>query len=107
MSNQPLDRGRICVSVDRFAKKENGQNVVDQAGNQVFKNKFMQIGEATKWQRDNGSIQVQQKIYLRLLTNEVHEQLIFWDSEKNQTNVSQAQQNQQANFAQNQQGYQR
>ncbi len=111
MSNKPLEKGRICVSVERFPKKENGQNVLDQAGNQVFGNKYMQIGEATKWQRDNGSVQVSEKIYLRTLTDGPYEQVTFWDSEKTQNQqqgFSQGaapQQQQQQNYQQAQQGY--
>ena len=84
---QVIDKGRIVVSVEKFAVKENGQ-VVMVPGTQIpkTKNKWMAVGEATKFQHSDGSISEVRKIYLQpvVVMNNFFEEKTFWDSESQQ-----------------------
>lgn len=87
MSSQVIDKGRIVVAVDQFPEKVNGQVVMVQGTNQPkMKNKWMQVGEATKWQHQDGGISETRKIYLQPVSvnGTFYEEKTFWDSESNQ-----------------------
>lgn len=94
MNNQPLDKGRLMAVVDTYQSKE-----LDQNGQPKVKNKYMAIGELTRWPSDNGGSYVSVTQYLSppKLPCELKE---FWDSEQQQ---NQNQSNQQSGY-QNQQG---
>ena len=77
-----VDRGRVCVVVDKYPKRENGQDVYEN-GAQVMKNKYMAIGECTKWRDNTGRENVTRKIMLNPPSLPC-EQYEFWDSESKQ-----------------------
>ncbi len=92
MSSQVIDKGRIVVAVDKFQEKVNGQVVMVQGTNQQkMKNKWMAVGEATKWQHQDGGISETRKIYLQPVSvnGAFYEEKTFWDSESNQTATQQ------------------
>lgn len=89
MSNtaRVIDKGRIVAAVDQYPEKQNGQVVMIQGTNQPkMKNKWMAIGEATKWQYPDGSTGTTEKIYLKPVSvnGAYFEQRTFWDSESQQ-----------------------
>ena len=90
---QVIDKGRIVCAVEKYPVKENGQ-VVTIPGTMTpkTKNKWMAIGEATKFKHADGRISEQRKIYLQpvAVMNNFYEENTFWDSE-NQQNQSQGQ----------------
>ena len=92
MSSQVIDKGRIVVAVDQFPEKVNGQVVMIQGSNQPkMKNKWMAVGEATKWQHQDGGISETRKIYLQPVSvnGPFYEEKTFWDSESNQNQAPQ------------------
>lgn len=97
MASQVIDKGRIVAAVDKYPEKQNGQPVLDQYNNPKFKNKWMAIGEATKWRNDDGSEHTTEKIYLKPVNvnGAYFEQRTFWDSQDNQNRQSQQQSTQQ------------
>jgi len=107
MSNSNvIDKGRIVAAVDQYPEKVNGQVVMIQGSNQPkMKNKWMAIGEATKWQHQDGSISESRKVYLQPVSTKgaFFEEKTFWDSE--QQNQQQQQQAPQQ-MPQQQNGYQ-
>lgn len=97
MSSQVIDKGRIVVAVDQFPEKQNGQVVMVQGTNQPkMKNKWMAVGEATKWQHQDGGVSETRKIYLQPVSvnGAYYEERTFWDSESQQGQAPQAQSNQ-------------
>jgi hypothetical protein len=107
MASQVIDKGRIVAAVDKYAEKQNGQPVLDHNNNQKFKNKWMAIGEATKWRNDDGSEYTTEKIYLKpvSVSGAYFEQRTFWDSQDAQ-NSNQNTGQSQGGFQQNQGGFQ-
>lgn len=95
---QVLDKGRIVVAVDKFQAKENGQLLTNQDGSPKMKNKWMAIGEATKWRNDDGSESETRKVYLTpvAVQGSFYEEKTFWDSES----TNNTQQPQQQNYQQ-------
>ena len=83
---QVVDKGRIVAAVDKYQEKVNGQVQLDNNGNPKMKNKWMAIGEATKWRNDDGTTYVSEKIYLKPVSVQgaYFEQRTFWDSENQQ-----------------------
>lgn len=91
MTSQVIDRGNIMIAVDQYPEKVNGQAQLNQDGSPKMKNKWMKIGEETKWRHDDGRISTNQKIYLRpLVQGKYQEQVTWWESEK-QDNQNQQQ----------------
>lgn len=86
-TSQVIDKGRIVVAVDQYPEKVNGQVVFIQ-GTQTpkMKNKWMAVGEATKWSHADGSVSTNEKIYLKPVNCQgaFYEQKTFWDSEQQQ-----------------------
>lgn len=88
--SQLIDRGRVVVAVDQYPEKINGQvqMVAGPNGQQIpkMKNKYMTIGEATKWQQPDGRITESEKIYLKPVNcqNNYYEQRTFWESQDQQ-----------------------
>jgi hypothetical protein len=86
-TSQVIDKGRIVVAVDQYPEKINGQAVFIQ-GTQTpkMKNKWMAVGEATKWRHGDGSVSTNEKIYLKPVNCQgaFYEQKTFWDSEQQQ-----------------------
>jgi hypothetical protein len=77
MSNQPLDKGRYVAVVEQYQSRE-----LDQGGQPKMKNKYLTIGEATKWPGQNGSpdyVSIKQYLNPPKLPCETK---IFWDSEQ-------------------------
>ena len=89
---QVIDKGRIVVAVEQYPEKVNGQ-VVFVPNTQIpkMKNKWMTVGEATKFQHGDGRISESRKIYLQpvAVLNAFYEEKTFWDSESNQNNNGQ------------------
>lgn len=100
---QIIDRGRIVAVVDKYPEKVNGQVVMNQYNQPKMKNKWMAIGEATKFRQSDGSISEQRKIYLQPVSvlDSHFEEKTFWDSE----NQQQSGFNQSQNQSQNQNGF--
>ncbi|KZN64930.1 hypothetical protein N473_12900 [Pseudoalteromonas luteoviolacea CPMOR-1] len=103
-SKQPIDRGRLMCVVDTYQSKE-----LDAKGQPKVKNKYLQVGEATLWNADNGGTFTKVR---RLLPAPSYpsEEVIWWDSQE-QNNQQGHQQGQQQGHQQNhqqnhQQGYQ-
>ena len=84
---QVIDKGRIVAAVDKYQDKENGQPMFNQDNTPKMKNKWMAIGEVTKWSNDDGSESVTTKIYLQPVntSGNFFEQKTFWDSENTNT----------------------
>lgn len=105
---QPTDKGRACVVVEKFpAKDQNGNNKVDVAGNQVFKNRYATVGRATMWPAKQGmnhpNIEIEiDTVPIGFVAGSL-KVVIFWDSEQ-QNNQVPAPQNVQQPAAQG--GYQ-
>ncbi|MDO6426209.1 hypothetical protein Q4489_04255 [Thalassotalea sp. 1_MG-2023] len=100
---QVIDKGRIVAAVDQYPEKQNGQVVMIHGTNQPkMKNKWMAIGEATKWKYPDGSTGTTEKIYLKPVNvnGAYFEQRTFWDSQNQQQPQQQGYQQPQ------QQGYQ-
>jgi hypothetical protein len=93
-NNQPLDKGRLVAVVDQYQARENGQALVNQDGSPKMKNKYMAIGEATKWPDDQGGDYTTIKQFLNppALPCETR---IFWDSQDQQKTQGGGQQQQQ------------
>lgn len=89
---QVIDKGRIVAAVEKYPVKENGQ-VVTIPGTMTpkTKNKWMAVGEATKFQHSDGSISEVRKIYLQpvAVMNNFYEEKTFWDSESQQNGQQQ------------------
>ncbi len=94
---QILDKGRIVVSVDKYQDKQNGQLQTNQDGSPKMKNKWMAIGEATKWSNDDGTETETRKVYLTPVNVQgaFYEEKTFWDSENPQAQQAPQQQYQQ------------
>jgi len=90
---QVIDKGRIVAAVDKFQAKENGQFLFNQDNSPKMKNKWMAIGEATKWKNDDQSVSVTEKIYLRPVNvqGSYYETRTFWDSDNTNQQPSQHQ----------------
>lgn len=93
---QLIDKGRIVASVEKYQSKTNGQPDVDQYGNPKMKDKWMAIGECTKWQGDDGSVFDREKVYLQPVNvnGSFFETRKFWDSENNNQQPQQGYQGQ-------------
>ncbi len=91
---QVIDKGRIVAAVDKYQDKENGQPVFNQDNTPKMKNKWMAIGEATKWRNDDGSESTTRKIYLTPVSiqGSFYEEKTFWDSENTNGDQAPAQQ---------------
>ncbi|UUO22850.1 hypothetical protein FGD67_06350 [Colwellia sp. M166] len=90
--SQVIDKGRVVAAVDKFPETINGQPVfIPGTQTPKLKNKWMAIGEATKWQHPDGNISIREKIYLKPVNcqNTYFEQKTFWDSESNQNGQGQ------------------
>ena len=89
---QVIDKGRIVAAVDKYQDKDktSGQLLLNNDGSAKMKNKWMAIGEVTKWSNDDGSESVTTRIYLQPINvmGVFYEQKTFWDSES--TNNAQA-----------------
>lgn len=98
---QVIDKGRIVAAVDKYPVKENGQ-VVMENGQPKLKNKWMAIGEATKWQNNDGSVSETRRIYLQPISvkDGFFEERTFWDSESTQQAPQQQQQQPQQQYQQ-------
>ena len=98
MASQVIDKGRIVAAVDKYPEKVNGQPVLDNFNQPKFKNKWMAIGESTKWRNEDGSEHVTEKIYLQPVNvnGPYFEQRTFWDSQSTQATAQQNAHQQQA-----------
>ena len=96
---QVIDKGRIVAAVDKFQSKDKatGQLLLNNDNTPKMQNKWMAIGEVTKWSNDDGSESVTTRIYLTPVNpaGNYFEQKTFWDSEST-NNTNQPQQSQQA-----------
>lgn len=80
--NQPLDKGRVSVIVEKYQT-----NQLDQQGQPIMKNRYATVGRATMWPAENG--RSQPNIDLEIDTIPIGavapiKFFIFWDSESNQ-----------------------
>lgn len=96
MSNQPLDKGRIAVIVERYPSK----NIDQQTGQPIMKCRYATVGRATKW-LTNGVEQIEQEIdCMPVGVSGPVKLYIFWDSQQNNNQ----QQPQQGGYQTQQQG---
>ncbi len=106
---QVIDKGRIVAAVEKYPVKENGQLVMI-PGTQTPKtrNKWMAIGEATKFRHSDGSISESRKIYLQpvAVMNNFYEENTFWDSDNQQQQPAPQQGSYQQQAPQQQGGFQ-
>lgn len=87
-TNRPLDKGFIKVVVDQFVKKVNGQTVLHQGTtNPVMSNKYVTIGEVTRWPSEQGGSYDNVEFYpgFTILDLNKHGR-IFWDSQSQNQN---------------------
>lgn len=87
---QVIDRGAIMAAVDQYpSKDQSGNPEFNTDGSPKMRNKWMKIGESTKWQNDDGTTSVNEKVYLTPvnLNAPYYETKTFWDSEKQQQGV--------------------
>jgi hypothetical protein len=99
--NQPLDKGRVSVIVDKYQT-----NQLDQQGQPIMKNRYATVGRATMWPAENGRTQPNIDIEIDTIPIGAAAPLkffIFWDSESNQQQSMQQQQQQQGGWGQPQQ----
>ncbi|WP_337843553.1 hypothetical protein [Rheinheimera sp.] len=87
MQNQtiyPLDKGLLRVVIGQYPKKENGQQVYN--GNKpVMANKYMTIGEVTRWPGENGGSYDSVEFYPGFTILDTNKEgRIFWDSQNQQ-----------------------
>lgn len=87
MQNQtiyPLDKGLLRVVIGQYPKKENGQQVYN--GNKpVMANKYMTIGEVTRWPGENGGSYDSVELYPGFtILDSNKEGRIFWESQNQQ-----------------------
>jgi hypothetical protein len=90
-NNQPLDKGRLVAVVDQYQARENGQLLYNQDSSPKMKNKYMAIGEVTKWPDDQGGDYTTIKQFLNPPTLPC-ETRIFWDSQDQQQTQGRGQQ---------------
>lgn len=103
MSNQPIDKGRVCFVAERYPS---GQ--VDGQGQPVMKNRYATVGRATKWPADQHG---PESIDIELDTMPIGhvgklKLYTFWDSESRDNQQNNQQQNNQQGYQQNTGGYQ-
>lgn len=99
--NQPLDKGRVSVIVDKYQT-----NQLDQQGQTIMKNRYATVGRATMWPAENGRTQPNIDIEIDTIPIGATAPLkffIFWDSESNQQQPMKHQQQQQGGWGQPQQ----
>jgi len=93
---QVIDKGRIVAAVDKFQSKDKatGQLLLNNDNTPKMQNKWMAIGEVTKWSNDDGSESVTTRIYLTPVNpaGNYFEQKTFWDSESTNNTQPQPQQ---------------
>ena len=81
MSNQPLDKGRVAVIVEKYPSNQTDQ----QTGQPIMRNRYANVGRATKWAAQQ--VGQQPNIDIELDTMPIGIQapvklFIFWDSEQ-------------------------
>lgn len=103
MNNQPLDKGRVAVIVEKYPSSQRDQAT----GQPIMRNRYATVGRATKWAAQQ--VGQQPNIDLELDTMPIGVQspvklFIFWDSEQNsqqpqsQSQFHQQQQHQQPQY---------
>lgn len=79
MSNQPIDKGRLAVVVERYQSKD----LDPQSGQPIMKNRYATIGRATKWMKNNVE-QIEQEIdCMPVNVSGPVKIYLFWDSQNN------------------------
>lgn len=81
MSNQPLDKGRAAVAVEKYQKGTD-----QQTGQPIMKNRYATIGRATMWPANQGSTNPNIELDIDTMpigTSGPVKVFIFWDSEQN------------------------
>jgi len=91
MTSQVIDRGNVMVVVDQYPEKVNGVVQTNPDGSQKMKNKWMKVGEETKWRHDDGRESTERKIYLQpvCFLHMCQKQVTWWESEKQDSNQQQ------------------
>ena len=103
-NNQPIDKGRVAVVVDKYPSREIDQ----QTGQPVMKNRYATVGRATLWPNKQGSNMPNIEVEIDTMplnANGPVKMYIFWDGESQHNH--QAPQQPQQQYQQPQQGYQR
>lgn len=96
--NQPLDKGRVSVIVEKYQTNQQDP----QTGQPIMKNRYATVGRATMWPAENGRTNPNIDIEIDTIPIGAVAPIkffIFWDSEQN------SQQPQQQGYSQQQQGY--
>lgn len=85
-SNQPIDKGYLKVVIGQYHKKQNGQLLYKQGTNEpVLGNKYMTIGEVTRWPSQGGGHYDDLELYPGFTVLEINKKArIFWDSQNQQ-----------------------
>lgn len=106
-SNAPIDKGRVSVIIEKYQTNQVDQNT----GQPIMKNRYATVGRATKWQPQQQGQQPRVDIEIDTLTVGAVAPIklfIFWDSEQQNNNAPQQQggfQGQQQTGHQQQGGY--
>ena len=81
-NNQPLDKGRVAVVMERYLSNE-----VDNNGNQLKKNRYAVVGKATLWPSKQGSNMPNIELSIDTMPfgqASPVKMYVFWNSEDNQ-----------------------
>lgn len=87
-NNQPLDKGRVSVVVDKYKSNQ----VDQQTGQPIMKNRYANVGRATLWPSQQGSNMPNVEVELDTVPLGAQAPLrlyIFWDSEKKDNQAQQ------------------
>ena len=91
-STQPIDKGYLIVVIGQFHKKQNGQALYKPGTNEpVLSNKYMAIGEITRWPNQEGGYYDDIEFYPGVMILETNRKArIFWNSQNQQPAQSQS-----------------
>lgn len=84
----PLDKGLLRVVIGQYPKKEHGQQVYS-ANKPVMANKYMTIGEVTRWPSENGGYYDSVELYPGFTILDTNKEgRIFWESQNQQNQAA-------------------
>lgn len=87
-SNAPIDKGRVSVIIEKYQTNQVDQNT----GQPIIKNRYATVGRATKWQPQQQGQQPRIDIEVDTLPVGAVAPIklfIFWDSEQNNNQAPQ------------------
>ena len=89
-SNSPIDKGRVSVIIEKYKTNQVDNNT----GQPIIKNRYAAVGRATKWQPQQQGQQPRVDIEIDTLPVGAVAPIklfIFWDSERQNNNAPQQQ----------------